>query len=114
MNMAFNEAELAVVHEAAARENMAPAAWAARMVLAVAVQEVTPAPLGTKEVLQELVQSRAELRRIGNNWNQIARVLNVDGEVSDEQFVAVLRRVDEAVRRVDEATLQVVRERRAR
>lgn len=64
-----------------------------------------------KVVLMELIQSRGQLRRIGNNLNQVAYALNSEGEVTDAQLKAVLARVNEAVRHVDEATLQVMRER---
>nr|WP_233221402.1 plasmid mobilization relaxosome protein MobC [Streptomyces carminius] len=114
MNLAFNDAELAIVQEAASRENMAPAAWAARAALAVAAETVVPVSVDAKEVLQELIQSRGQLRRIGNNLNQVAHVLNAEGEMTDEQVQAVLARVQAAVRRVDEATVQLMRERRPR
>lgn len=114
VNLAFNEAELAVLQEAARREDMAVAAWAARAALAVAAEKVVPVPVDARDVLQELIQSRGQLQRIGNNLNQIARVLNSDGEVTDAQVEAVLKYVQAAVRRVDEATLQVMRERRPR
>ncbi|GAA1011503.1 plasmid mobilization relaxosome protein MobC [Streptomyces thermogriseus] len=114
VNLAFNEAELAVLQEAARREDMAVAAWAARAALAVAAEKVVPVSADARDVLQELIQSRGQLQRIGNNLNQIARVLNSDGEVTDAQVEAVLKYVQAAVRRVDEATLQVMRERRPR
>ncbi|MFF4902612.1 plasmid mobilization relaxosome protein MobC [Streptomyces sp. NPDC001068] len=114
VNLAFNEAELAILQEACRRENMAPAAWAARAALAVAAETVVPVSVDAKEVLQELLKSRGQLRRIGNNLNQVAHVLNADGEVTNAQLNAVLASVQHAVRRVDEATLQVMRERRPR
>ena len=114
VNLAFNEAELTILQEAARRENMAPAAWAARAALAVAAETVVPVSVDSKEVLQELIQSRGQLRRAGNNLNQIAHVLNSDGDVTDVQVKAVLEYVQAAVRRVDEATLQLMRERRPR
>ena len=114
VNLAYNDAELTVVQEAAAREGMAPAAWAARAALAVAMEQLIPVSANVKDVLQELIQSRAQLRRIGNNLNQVAHVLNADGMVTDAQLEVVLQRVDDAVKRVDEATLQMMRERRSR
>ncbi|MET9399259.1 plasmid mobilization relaxosome protein MobC [Kitasatospora sp. NPDC002965] len=112
VNLAFNDNELAVLHEAAGREGMAPAAWAARAALAVAKEIVVPVSVDAREVLAELIQSRGELGRIGNNFNQIAFVLNSGGTVTPAQLEAVSIRVEAAVKRLDDATLQVMRERR--
>ena len=114
MNLSYNDAELAIVKEAAARSNSAPAAWAARAVLDVATEVVVPVSADARDVLQEVIQSRGQLGRIGNNLNQIAYVLNSGGTVAPAQLAAVLERVEDAVRRVDEATMQLMRERRRR
>jgi hypothetical protein len=114
LKVSYNDTELAIVQEAADRENQALASWVAWVALAVAKEVVVPVSVDAKEVLQELIQSRGQLRRIGNNLNQVAHILNADGEVTDAQLKAVLAHVNEAVRRVDEATLQVMRERRPR
>lgn len=112
--MSYNDAELAIVRAAAERDNQALASWVGSAALAVAAEKVVPVSADARDVLQELIQSRGQLQRIGNNLNQIARVLNSDGEVTDAQVEAVLKYVQAAVRRVDEATLQVMRERRPR
>lgn len=93
---------------------MAPAAWAARSALAVAKETVVPVSVDAKDVLAELIQARGELARIGNNWNQIAYQLNAKGAVTPAQLEAVAVRVEQALQRVDDATLQVMRERQAR
>ena len=49
-----------------------------------------------------------EVGRVGNNLNQIAHVLNADGEETPERLAAVLERVDRAVRTLDAATLAVM------
>lgn len=112
--VSFNEAELAIVQAAADRENQALAAWVGEVSLAVATERVVPVSADAKKVLQELIQTRAQLRRVGNNLNQVAHVLNAQGEVTDAQVRAVLALVNETVRHVDAATLQVMRERRPR
>ncbi|WP_055689116.1 plasmid mobilization protein [Streptomyces prasinus] len=112
--VSFNDAELAIVQAAANRENQALAAWVGEVSLAVATERVVPVSADAKKVLQELIQTRAQLRRVGNNLNQVAYVLNAQGEVTDAQLRAVLALVNETVRHVDEATLQVMRERRPR
>ncbi|MDT3728785.1 plasmid mobilization relaxosome protein MobC, partial [Streptomyces sp. DSM 41972] len=114
LKISFNDAELAIVQEAADRENQALAAWVGEVALAVATERVVPVSPDAKKVLQELIQTRGQLRRVGNNLNQVAYVLNAEGETTDAQIKAVLALVNETVRRVDEATLQVMKERRLR
>ncbi|MGY1528008.1 plasmid mobilization protein [Streptomyces sp. MN3] len=114
LKISFNDAELAIVQEAADRENQALAAWLGEVALAVATERVVPVSPDAKKVLQELIQTRGQLRRVGNNLNQVAYVLNAEGEMTDAQIKAVLALVNETVRRVDEATLQVMKERRPR
>ncbi|MGW0188122.1 plasmid mobilization protein [Streptomyces sp. NPDC003362] len=114
VKVSFNDAELAIVQEAADRENQALAAWVGEVSLAVATERVVPVSPDAKKVLQELIQTRGQLRRVGNNLNQVAYTLNAEGEMTDAQIRAVLALVNETVRRVDEATLQVMRERRPR
>ncbi len=114
IKVSFNDPELAIVQEAAERDNQALASWVGNAALDVATEKVVPVSADTKDVLQELIQSRGQLRRIGNNLNQVAHILNADGDVTDAQIKAVLEYVQTAVRRVDEATLQLMRERRPR
>ncbi|MBW1603515.1 plasmid mobilization relaxosome protein MobC [Streptomyces sp. JJ66] len=112
--VSFNDAELAIVQEAADRENQALAAWVGKASLAVATEQVVPVSADSKVVLQELIRQRAQLRRVGNNLNQVAHGLHAECEVDNAQIRAVLALVQETVRHVDEATLQVMRERRPR
>lgn len=112
--VSFNDDELAIVQEAADRENQALASWVGQAALAVATELVVPVSADAKVVLQELVRSRSQLRRVGNNLNQVAHVLNADGEVTDAQIRAALTLVNEAVRQVHVATVQVMNERRPR
>ncbi|WP_331758900.1 MobC family plasmid mobilization relaxosome protein (plasmid) [Streptomyces sp. NBC_01544] len=112
--VSFNDAELAIIEAAADRENQALASWVGQASLAVATELVVPVSADAKVVLQELIRSRGQLRRVGNNLNQVAYALNAEGEVTNAQISAVLALVNETVRHVDEATLQVMRERRPR
>ncbi|MET9994245.1 hypothetical protein ABZ061_32390 [Streptomyces mutabilis] len=112
--MNYNDAELTIVREAAERDNQAVASWVGGAALAVAAEKVVPVSGDTKEVLQELIQSRSRLRRIDNSLNEVAQLLNSGGGVSDERIKAVMAQVQAAVRRVDEATLALMRERRSR
>ncbi|MFK0160695.1 plasmid mobilization protein [Streptomyces sp. NPDC090493] len=108
VNLAYNDAELAIIHTAAAVAGLKPAAYAARAALAVAKDEVSPAPVDEKERLRMLADARVAVDRIGTNLNQITRVLNSDGRETPERFDAVLERVERAVRRLDEATIAVM------
>lgn len=114
VNLAYNDAELEIVTAAAARSNMAPAAWAADAALKVAKELFVPVSADAKDVLAEFIQARNQLSRIGNNANQIARALNADGTVPDPQLRATLEAVTAAIQRMDAATRQVMRERRPR
>lgn len=112
--VSFNDDEMTLLREAAARDNTALAAWVADAALAVAKEALVPVSVDAKEVVKELIESRNQLRRVGVNHNQIAKVLNSDGEVVDEQMSSVYRRLETAIRRVDQATLQLMRERQPR
>ncbi|MGW2181265.1 plasmid mobilization relaxosome protein MobC [Streptomyces sp. NPDC001732] len=112
--MSYNDDEIAIVKAVADYENQALAAWVGRMALEVAGGVVVPASVDAKAVVRELIEARKQLKRIGVNYNQIARVLNSDGVVTDPQMLAVHQALTAAIRRVDEATLQLMRERRER
>jgi hypothetical protein len=124
--VSYNDDELAVLLEAATRDNTALASWVADTALQVATGILVPVSADAKEVLREQVNSRAQAARIGNNLNQMQRILNsVDGpavahwdaqdvDVTAAQVQSILSLVEKAVKRLDEATLQVMRERRPR
>lgn len=114
IKVAYNDDELAIVQAAAERENQALTAWIGRTSLVAATEKLVPVSTDAKDVISELVQGRNQLSRIGNNLNQVAKALNSDAVVSDAQLRAVLGAVEAAARRVDEATLQVMRERKSR
>lgn len=111
MNLAYNDAELAVIQVAATVAGMKLSAYAARAALAVAKEEVSPAPVEYKDLLRTLSDARTAANRIGVNLNQIAKVLNSEGEETPERLDAVLARVETAIQRLDEATVRVMVER---
>ncbi|MEW2498217.1 plasmid mobilization relaxosome protein MobC [Streptomyces nodosus] len=112
--VSYNDAELAIVNEAAARDNQALASWVSATALNVAKEKVVPVSVDARDVLAELIQSRSQASRIGNNVNQIAKALNSDGTVTGDQLAATLDAILKAMQRLDEATRQVMRERRPR
>ncbi|MFH8582548.1 MobC family plasmid mobilization relaxosome protein [Streptomyces zaomyceticus] len=114
LNLRLGNDEKAAIDAAAILAGLTPTSYAARMAVAVAMGTLTPIPTTTREELGELVDARVALGRIGTNLNQIAKTLNSGGDVTDEQLRAVIERVEQAVRRVDEATVVNMRRRRPR
>lgn len=114
LKVSYTDTELTIVREAATRDNEALAAWVGRAALDVATEKVVPVSVDAREVLAELIQARNQVSRIGNNVNQMAKALNADGTVTGNQLLAAMEAVLKSVRRMDEATLQVMRERRPR
>jgi hypothetical protein len=112
MNLRLGDDEKAAIEAAATLARKTPTSYAADVAVAVAMGTLTPIPTNYREELRELVDARLALTRIGTNLNQIARTLNAGGDVAQEQLEAVLQRVGEAVRRVDEATIVNMRRRR--
>lgn len=112
--VSYNDSELAIVTEAAARDNQALASWVGATALNVAKEKVVPVSTDARDVLAELIQARNQASRIGNNVNQIAKALNADGSVTGAQLTATMDAIVKAIQRMDEATRQVMRERRPR
>lgn len=114
MNLRLGDDEKAAIEAGATLARKTPSSYAADAAVAVAMNTLTPVPLTYQEELRELIDARTALTRIGTNLNQIARAVNSGGSVTQEQLDAVLERVADAVRRVDEATVVNMRRRRPR
>ncbi|MFI1294336.1 plasmid mobilization relaxosome protein MobC [Streptomyces sp. NPDC020792] len=112
LNLRLGDDERAAIEAGARLARQTPSSYAADMAVSVAMGRLTPIPTTYREELRELVDARLALTRIGTNLNQIARTLNAGGDVTQEQLRAVVERVNEAVRRVDEATIVNMRRRR--
>lgn len=110
VNLAYNDVELATITVASTVAGLRPAAYAARAALAVAKEEVSPAPVEYKDLLRTLTDARTAANRIGVNLNQIAKVLNSQGEETPERLDAVLARVEVTIQRLDEATVRLMAE----
>ncbi|MEV6477707.1 hypothetical protein [Streptomyces sp. NPDC051657] len=129
----FSATELAVVKAAADREQLAPAAWAGRQLMAVAQHTLIPVSADTGDVLRELIRSRAHLQETLTALRALtlptvpfpavftapadrprAALPNTVAPVLPDTIQVVLDEALSAVRRVDEATVQVMRERRPR
>ncbi|WP_406225668.1 hypothetical protein [Streptomyces anulatus] len=134
VNMSFNDTELSVVSAAANRDgDLALGAWAARQVMAVAQHTLIPVSADTGDVLRELIRSRVHLQETLTALRAVttptvpfpvafgtaadrprAALPNATAPVLPETVRVVLEAALSAVRRVDEATVQVMRERRPR
>ncbi|WP_189135173.1 plasmid mobilization relaxosome protein MobC [Wenjunlia tyrosinilytica] len=112
--VSYNDTELSIVREAAARDSQALAAWVGNAALDVAKERVVPVSADARDVVAEFIKARNHVSRVGNNVNQIAKALNADGTVTAAQLAAALDAVHRAIQRMDEATRQVMRERRPR
>jgi hypothetical protein len=111
VKVSYNDDELKIISAAAERDSAALASWVGSAALAVAKETVVPASADAKSVVQELIRSRAQLSRVGNDLGQIARALSSDGTVPGAQLSTLLSVVETAIRRSDAATLQLMRER---
>ncbi|MYR14543.1 hypothetical protein GTY62_28855 [Streptomyces sp. SID724] len=134
VNMSFNDTELSVLSAAAKRDGeLALGAWAGRQLMAVAQHTLIPLSADTADVLRELIRSRAHLQETLTALRALAAprapfpaVFNTPAEhpraplpsalapVLSDAVREVVDEALEAVRRVDEATVQVMRERRPR
>lgn len=134
VNMSFNDTELSVVSAAAHRDGeLALGAWAARQLIAVAQHTLIPVSADTGDVLRELIRSRAHLQETLTALRTLttptvpfpvvfstpaqrpsAALPNAVTPVLPDTVRVVVEAALSAVRRVDEATVQVMRERRPR
>ncbi|MCR8945184.1 hypothetical protein NW249_24000 [Streptomyces sp. OUCMDZ-4982] len=132
--VSFDDAELEVVRRAARREGLAPPAWAGIQLMAVAQEKLVPVSADAGDVLRELVQARARLRetvsalRALNHPAPPAPVpgppapgtapVPVPGLPAPGTVPATVESVLEqtlvTVSRLDQATVQIMRERRSR
>ncbi|MFI8178026.1 plasmid mobilization relaxosome protein MobC [Streptomyces microflavus] len=115
VKVSYTDNELTIIREAAVRELQAVAAWVGEVALNVAKEQVVPGVgAEARDVIAELIQSRRQLARIGNNLNQIAKALNSDGTVTGAQVTAAAEAARQAILRNDDATREIMRERRPR
>lgn len=112
VRLRFTEAELVAVTDAANRAGLTPSGYAAEAAVAAALQLASPSLAPWREALAEFISTRSQLRRMGSNLNQAARVLNVEGEapVWLERACALVER---CIARVDETADRVHRLARA-
>jgi hypothetical protein len=99
----YGEDELATVALAAARAGLRPSSYVAAAALASAQGAGPPtADCESRELLTELMRSRAAIRQYGNNLNQIAAALHSGVTESPVWLAAAVAGADRATVRVDE------------
>jgi hypothetical protein len=90
----FSRAEWALVAAAAAARGLAVNAWLAEVAMRAARAECRPLPADWREVLAELFQARAEVRRVGRLLEQTAQVDGQgDASATAEELLVVVRQV---------------------
>jgi len=94
--------EYDAIRTAAISAGLTPGGYAAEAALAAA-RAITPVNGPEREVLLELMTTRAQLRRYGNNLNQAARILNAGGD-PPEWLRNAITLTDQVVQRIDRAT----------
>ena len=100
--------EYADLTTAASRSGLTPSGYAAEAAISAARDSAPPAAEPWREALTEVMEARAQVRRLGTNVNQAVRTLNVTGE-PPEWFERALSVAASAVQRLDEAALRLAR-----
>ncbi|MDX2535749.1 MULTISPECIES: plasmid mobilization protein [Streptomyces] len=100
----FNDEEKQALLDAAAASAMTPSGFLAHAALAAArdLTRTAAEVAGEREVITELFSLRRHLAQIGNNLNQVARVLNSGADAPHAE--SVLQAVHRAAKRVDAFT----------
>ncbi|MFE6727399.1 hypothetical protein ACFVDN_05805 [Streptomyces californicus] len=130
----YTDTELEVVRLAARHEGQAAAAWAGRQLMAVAQGTLIPVSRDAGDVLRELIRSRLHLQETVAALHALATpavpfpvapgtpvsrprtavLPPAPDPALPDPVRAVLTQALDAIGRVDEATVQVMRERRSR
>jgi uncharacterized protein (DUF1778 family) len=102
------EQEYADIAAAARAAGLTPTGYAAEAALAAARGAIPPRAEPWREVLKELMDARAQVRRFGANVNQAVRVLHVSGE-PPEALARAIAVTTRSVERLDQAAAELVR-----
>ncbi len=107
-NVRLSDSELALISAGAKAAGMTDAGFLAHAGLAAARDLTTTAAriAGDRELLAELFAARRHLGQVGNNLNQIAKILNSDGHAP--QTDVVLSAVRRATDRLQAATVRLL------
>ncbi len=103
----LGEDEYAVVAAAARASGLTPTGYAAEAALAAARHAGEQTSRVDVEAVRELMTTRAQLRRYGNNLNQAARILNAGGD-PPEWLESAIALTDRVVHSIDKAVQDVL------
>jgi hypothetical protein len=106
INVRLDSVEYTDVLAAAKRSGLTPSGFTAEVALAAA-RRAGQKPRADVEAVQELMATRAQLRRYGNNLNQAARILNA-GLGPPEWLASAIALADRVVQRIDKAVQEVL------
>ena len=106
----YGEDELVTISQAAARAGLRPSGYVAAAALASAQgAELPTARSESRELLTELMQARAAVRRYGTNLNQIAAAMNAGVTEPPVWLAAAVAGAARATVRIDEAAAELRR-----
>ncbi|MGH3327259.1 MAG: hypothetical protein ACRDPT_05585 [Streptomycetales bacterium] len=108
MKLTFSDEEVETVREAAARDHVTPARFAAEATLAAARGEILRPDRPLRDALVEHMQARAQVRKIGVNLNQAVAALNATGE-DPGNLLPYAEACMRAIRRLEEASVAIRR-----
>ena len=111
--MRLGDAEHALLRRAAERSGLTVSGYAATSSLAAAAGRPAPDDRQTERLMAELMATRAQLRRYGNNVNQIARTLNAGAE-PPEWLTSAIALTDRVVHNIDRAVQDLLEQPRGR
>ena len=106
INVRLDAVEYTDVLAAAKRSGLTPSGFTAEATLAAA-RRAGQMPRDDVEAVRELMATRAQLRRYGNNLNQAARMLNAGGG-PPEWLESAIALTDRVVQRIDKAVHEVL------
>jgi hypothetical protein len=102
LTLRYSAAEYADIRAAAHAAGVTATSYAADAAIAAAQRRAGDVNGADRQVVLELLATRAQLRRYGNNLNQAARILNAGGD-PPEWLTNAIALTDRAVQRVDRA-----------
>lgn len=107
LTISYTDDEFASVLAASRTAGLTPTGYVADAALAAARDDEPPDTSPWRLAMCELMDARIQVRRVGVNINQAARVLNTTGE-PPPWLERVASTADEAVARLDEASFVLI------
>jgi hypothetical protein len=107
LTLRYSSVEFADILEAAAAAGVTATSYAADAAIAAARGRAGGIGGMDRQVLLELLATRAQLRRYGNNLNQAARILNAGGD-QPAWLSKAIASTDRVVQRIDRAVQELL------